>query len=196
VLEIKLYFNKRLGDRYGGSVGVDVAPISVMMLAANLNSFCEGLSRAESITLGLPPAVTIYINVAPALDHDPQRPHYQDSLRSYLIDGIKDRLLKPFRQYLRGFKKSNVYGHLSSDLAIALQNHIAGDECTNPVEFLNEIKAAKQHGQEMFQDGRLEDAYEVRDSAALTVDRLHYSSSRPILVESGGQTFINEIAHS
>jgi hypothetical protein len=88
-----------------------------------------------------------------------------------------------------------VRGAVAPELVQALRDDIAKDECTNPVELVSEVKATKQRGQGMFQEGKYKPAYAIWQEATYIIDRLHYSTSWPILTERGGQPFITDVAH-
>jgi hypothetical protein len=158
-LEVELLSDKRLEYCYGLSTDAEVAPMSVMMQAKDLDSLCKIFSRAERHTLGLSLAVTIILTVASALDPETESQHFQSSL--LVTETVQARLLQPFRRHLRGFKSSRVRGAVAPELVQALRGDIAKDECTNPAELVSEIKATKQRGQSMFQEGKYKPAYAI-----------------------------------
>jgi hypothetical protein len=182
-LTVELSADKRLERSVGYTTDAEMAPLNIMLLAKDLDELCKSLANAERCTLGLPLAVTVHFIVAPALDHDAERPRYQVSLQDYFTETIQERLLQPFRRHLPGFKKSKVSGNVAPKLITALRDDIAADECISPAELLNEVKGIKQRDEDLFQDEKYAEAYEVWHLATFTVDRLHYSTSWPILIE-------------
>jgi hypothetical protein len=103
-------------------------------------------------------------------------------------------LSAPFRTQLRGYKSVEILGYVDKDLAKATREDIKQDRWSDYNQVLADFAAAKHEGTRLFQQRNTEQGCLVWQDAAVDIDNMVASSSRPSLSKRGGERFISQLA--
>jgi hypothetical protein len=170
------------------------APCSIMILAKDLEPFCQSLECGDEQIEGFTSAVSITITVGPSLQT--ARPTFEASLNEFLNDATVGGLLLPFRTHIRGFKNVTIHDPGRPSLAVTVQREMAQDRWADPVEAIDHIINLKQRGHQMYTAGDLVDAHDHWSKVISTILRMRRGSSWQPLVARGDQDFVNKAAET
>ncbi|KAI4693656.1 uncharacterized protein J4E84_002230 [Alternaria hordeiaustralica] len=121
-------------------------PMSVMLLARDLPSFCEKINRCT-----LNNTLIVDVDVAPLLGEHTSL--HKDSFDAFVSEEIQLSLLAPFKTHMRGLKNVRVHGRVSPGLAIATAKDMCQNEWSDPTELLHQLQSLKEHAAAKWQDG-------------------------------------------
>ncbi|KAH7073602.1 hypothetical protein BKA63DRAFT_37285 [Paraphoma chrysanthemicola] len=168
-------------------------PCSFMILHRDLDTFCEALSDGDVHVRGFSEALRLTITIAPFLA-DPVLANSAPQLQDFFSTTTQKSLLVSFRTRLRGFKHVQIQGHADSHLVKAVQAQMAQNRWSDCEGVLADLKAAKEKGSGLFQQGRRDEGCLLWQDAAVDVDTIYESSSWPSLVKDGGDHFASQLA--
>ena len=159
-------------------------PMSVMLLAGDLQPFCKSINRS-----GFDKSLTIDVDVAPLLGEP--TPVYKDSFDAFVSEEIQLSLLAPFKTYMRGFKNVHVHGRVSSEIAIATAADMCKDEWSDSVETFHQLQGLKDHADVKWDHGSRMEILGSWNECLVEIGRIRESSSWGNLVLLGGDSFVD-----
>lgn len=193
------------GTPQDDNVAPSEEPVNIMLLSRDLHLFC---GRFDIAYLYLPERedfgtrLMITITVAPALTEPPTPRH--EYLREFFTRMVQQDLLQPFRR-IRGVKAVQIRGFVSRDIATAVENDIAQDKWTDPVEVVDGITATMEHGDDILRKSanmlekhhvrnhHFSVAWDIWNDALGLIHAIYDSPSWKGLVEKGGRSFLQKI---
>lgn len=113
-----------------------------------MDIFCDILMDGDVYIPGIGSKVSLKIAVAPSSILAPSP--YKDSATDFFSEKTQQILLQPFRNRLRGFKKTKVCGLVSRKIAEAAEGDISQDIASDPDATLSEYQKAKDEGQSLY----------------------------------------------
>ena len=159
-------------------------PMSVMLLARDLPSFCEKINRCT-----LNNTLIVDVDVAPLLGEHTSL--HKDSFDAFVSEEIQLSLLAPFKTHMRGLKNVRVHGRVSPGLAIATAKDMCQNEWSDPTELLHQLQSLKEHADAKWQDGSRTEGSRVWSACSTEIGRVRASSSWSNLVLLGGDSFVD-----
>ncbi|KAI4689248.1 uncharacterized protein J4E88_002598 [Alternaria novae-zelandiae] len=159
-------------------------PMSVMLLARDMEPFCANINR-----IGFDTTLIIDVDVAPLLGEP--TPVHKDAFDAFVSEEIQLSLLSPFKTCMRGFKNVHVHGRVSSEIATATAADMCKDEWLESVETLHQIQGLKDHADVKWDHGSRKEASGLWDECLMEIGRMRASSSWGNLVLLGGDSFVD-----
>ncbi|PVH92005.1 hypothetical protein DM02DRAFT_605897 [Periconia macrospinosa] len=161
-------------------------PESYMLLARDLDMFCQALSDVdfyrEGVTRNLEMAITI-------------GPYEQSPPADFYTDKIQQYLLQPFRKQLRALKGVTIQGRVSPELATVTRSETLAD-AASPEKILEDLMDGKDTGARHYRERKFREALTIWLDAASEVEKIHKSSSWATIVTRGGPTFLTALSEA
>jgi hypothetical protein len=171
---------------------VDTEPCSFMLLGRDMDIFCDAMMDGDVYMPGF--GTKIAIEIVVGLDSSLRSVPRRDPMTGFFSDATQQRLLLPFRNRLRGFKKAKVRGRVSREIANTVEEDIAQDYATDPEVVLTDFQKQKDEGQALYKAKKMDEACLKWQDAALDIEQLRAGSSWATLTGKGGIPFVSRLA--
>ncbi|KAI4687388.1 hypothetical protein J4E81_008238 [Alternaria sp. BMP 2799] len=166
-------------------------PASVVILGQHLEKFCGSFEMAKTIVPGLAKNATFIITVAPMLAH--KGPWYQDDLTDFFSEITQRDLLWELTG-LRDFKKVEVHGYVSPNVATELKELMMLEKWNDPHTIIKLMRKNKDRGVQLYREGRLMEAFSAWGTNMHEIDRMREGNSWAKLIKIGGEPWIDQMA--
>lgn len=164
----------------------DWPPGDYMLLARDLDLFCQALTDVDLFREGVTKNLEMTITIGPS-ERSPPADFYTDKTQKYL--------LQPFRRRIRALKGITVQGRVSPDLAKVTRSAILAD-AADPERMIEDLVEEKDTGTRHFRERNYDEALTIWLDAASEVEKIHESGSWATLVARGGPTFLNALSEA
>lgn len=161
-------------------------PESYMLLARDLDLFCQALSDVDLYREGVTKNLEMTINIG-SYERSPPVDFYTEKTQKYL--------LQPFRRRVRALKDVTVQGRVSPELATVTKSEILAD-AANPEKMIADLVEGKESGARHYRERKYDDALTIWLDAASEVEKIHKSGSWAALVTRGGPNFLDSLSEA
>lgn len=160
---------------------------SFMLLARDMERFCQALIEVDARSVGITKNLEMTITIGPHDRSSSPKPH---------TDKIQQSILQPFRKMLRGLKDVEIRGRVSPELADMAKNEILADLATSPEQVLQALIDGKETGVHHFRKREYADALNEWLQAASKVEKIQASRSWATLAAQGGPTYLQSLSET
>jgi hypothetical protein len=168
-----------------------MAPLSVMILARDLDKLIQSLMEVETFIPNFGISTLCTAHLAPNLRMSESLPRYKDTISAFFSEQTQEALLLPFSKHMRGFKNFAINGHVLPTLAQSVCQAVAQDEWSEPEHVIKSIQDSKETGAKHYKAGRFQEAHKHWSEALWTMSRrLLPGSACAQLTSRGGNDFM------
>ncbi|KAJ0115491.1 hypothetical protein N8I77_000850 [Diaporthe amygdali] len=163
--------------------------VDLVILHRDLSLFCEALAIRGTLM------VRGFGNLT---KHDLTIHNPFDSTLSpgFMSEKNQERLLQPYRHYLRGFSHFSVDGNVSASLAESVKEAVAEEHLPEPGEIIAEFKRNKDLGNRYFRQKEFHRAAEAYTTGYIKVALIRNGNLWPQITAKGGQGFLHAISET